>query len=154
MRRFVTLGLVAVLIAGLGGGSASASKSKTTMYGAITKQQWPVLFHISSDRKLVVEMAIVLDETCKSGQVLSGIGTGDKAISISKSGAIRDSFSGGPMALSNGKVIQYSDRITAKFNKARTVITGTWRETTTINDPAAGTSDTCDSGAVRFKAVD
>src|SRR5438067_1634099 len=86
---------VVVVFGGIGGASATAKKAKPkggAMFGAITAQDWPVLFRATPDRRLIVAMTIVLDEKCSSGNNLSGIGTGDKAVPVTAGGAFHDAF--------------------------------------------------------------
>ena len=123
------------------------------MLGTFTARGYPILFSVSGDRSVIIQAGIVFDQKCSDGSTAFGITSGDKGIRV-LNGAFTDSFSGGPTTLPDGRTYQYSDQLSGTFNKAGTQITGTWQETSTLNDPKSGTSVTCDSGKVSFTAID
>jgi hypothetical protein len=160
IRAHRTVSLLTASVAVLGAGACNAvaaygrpAKPTTTVFGAITSQEWPLLFEVNTARSLITRAEIVLNEQCQSGHTNYGIGSGDKGISIKRTGSFSDSYTDGPLALPEGATYSYSDQIRGKFNKARTRITGTWHETTTFTF-SNGTTDACDSGTVPFTAVD
>jgi hypothetical protein len=51
-----------------------------------------------------------------------------------------------------GRFTLFSGEMHAHFNRARTVVTGTWRLRDTERDAMGNATDQCDSGAVRFTA--
>ena len=57
----------------------------------------------------------------------------------------RDSFT------DEGATIEVDDSFTGRVNRARTAITGTWRNKMVVREPD-GSVDTCDSGVLRFTA--
>jgi hypothetical protein len=150
---------LAVLIAGVDGSTVALAKHHhhrkptTISFGAFTAQDWPVLFQVTTDRRLITRAGSAFDLSCQSGSTPSGIGDTFKALPISATGAFSSSTNSPPIATSGGKTLTISDQLTGQLNSAGTQITGTWSEKLTIRDPS-GASDTCDSGPVSFVAVD
>jgi hypothetical protein len=147
---------VAALSVGAAGAAAAYGRSArptTTVFGAFTSQEWPLLLEVNTGRSVITRVQIVLNEQCTSGHTNYGIGSGDKGVPIKRTGSFSDSYTAGPLALPEGATVSYSDQISGTFNKARTRITGTWHEATTFAF-SNGTTDTCDSGKVPFTAVD
>jgi hypothetical protein len=132
---------------------ARSARPTTTVFGAPTSQEWPLLLEVNTARSVITRAQVVLNEQCQSGHTAYGIGSGDKGIAIKRTGSFSDSYTAGPLALPEGATVTYSDQISGTFNKARTRITGTWHEASTFT-MSNGTTDTCDSGKVAFTAVD
>jgi hypothetical protein len=160
LRVHRTVSLLAASVAALSVAASSAAaaygrsaRPTTTVFGAVTSQEWPLLFEVNTARSLITRVQAVLNEQCSSGHTNYGVGSGDKDIPIKRTGSFSDSYTVGPLALPEGATVTYSDQIAGTFNKGRTRITGTWHESTTFT-LSNGTSDTCDSGRVPFTAVD
>jgi hypothetical protein len=149
--------LLAMLCASVAGTAVADGRpagAPGSIFGAVTSQGNPVLFKVTTNRRLITRLLITVEEKCQSGETLVVSAGGNAAVAISGKGTFSASASRGPTTLPDGRTSAFSDQVSGKFNKARTQITGTWHNLTTITNPATGMSDTCDSGTVSFTAVD
>lgn len=152
---------VAASVASSGAAAKSSSKSKAApgvVFGAVTKTGYGVVIELSKTGRKVVNAAIGLELVCGMPPNIN-LPDGFTNIAISKGGKFSSSLpvTRIPADASTGQpAIDVSASIKGQLNKARTRIAGTWRRKVVIYDPTDPTGvavyDTCDSGAVRFRA--
>jgi hypothetical protein len=112
---------------------------------------WPVAIRVAQNGRQVVLAGIGLDLKCGSGGGFSEPDVYGK-LSITKTGTFKAAYAGQLVDNGGGRFSLYSGEMHARFNRARTVVTGTWHVHDTERDAIGTTTDQCDSGAVRFTA--
>lgn len=128
-------------------GGAQSSRSGKLALGGLTSNGWPVYIELAGNGRSIVRAVGAIDAPCTKGGSTT---FDDKWARVpvrrgSFKAAYRDSFS------DQGATIDVDDSFTGKVNRARTAITGTWRNKMVIHEPD-GSVDSCDSGVLRFKA--
>ena len=121
-----------------------------TSYTGVAKG-WPVAIRVSQDGRQVVLAGIGLDLICGSGSRFSAPDVYGK-LSITKTGTVKGSFADELVDDGGGRFSRWSGQMHARFNRARTVVTGTWQVHDTERDAMGNATDQCDSGAVKFTA--
>ncbi|HEY1539953.1 MAG TPA: hypothetical protein VGF63_11185 [Solirubrobacteraceae bacterium] len=144
-----------------GAATKSASKAKVApgvVFGDVTKTGYGVVIELSKTGRKVVTAAIGLELVCGMPPNIN-LPDGFKDIAISKAGKFSSSLpvTRIPADPSTGQpAIDVSASIKGQLNKAKTSIAGTWQRRVVIYDPTDPTGvavyDTCDSGAVKFRA--
>ena len=125
----------------------STAKLKTIRLGGLTGNGWPVYIQLAANGRLITTAVGAIDAPCTKG----GSATfKDKWRFVPvRRGTFkvvyRDSYTDA------GATIEVDDSFTGRVNRARTAITGTWRNKMVVREPD-GSVDTCDSGALRFTA--
>ena len=126
---------------------AQHSRAGTVRLGGLTSDGWPVYIQLAGNGRLITTAVGAIDAPCTKG----GSATfKDKwryvAVRRGTFKAVyRDSYTDA------GATIAVDDSFTGKVNRARTAITGTWRNKMVVREPD-GSVDTCDSGVLRFTA--
>ena len=148
LRLALASGLAAGMLA-LGSMPAQAAPvGPTTVLVGITTQSYPSFFRISANGKTVQASVIALGMSCASGATFA-VPDEFAHIRIGPNGNLHAGFSLPPSAMQGGGTYSGSDSMTAKLNRARTQVRGTW-ELQLSYTFADGTTDHCDSGPVRF----
>lgn len=162
-RRMLAVAAMAVLaVAGSSaiadGATSPAKVTQGVVFGAVTKQGYPVTIELSATGRKVVRATIGMELTCGMPPNID-IPDDVKNIPVSASGLFKasqpettipaDPTTGAPKLV-------VSASLTGRVNKARTQIKGTWQRKIVIYNPADPTGvavfDTCDTGPLAFKA--
>lgn len=122
-----------------------------TVLAGLTTQSYPSFFRISADGKIVQAGVIALRMNCTSGATFA-IPDKFAHVRIGPNGNLHAGFSVPPTTLSGGGTYSGTDSMSAKANRLRTQVTGTWRLQLSYVF-ANGTTDQCDSGPVRFTDI-
>jgi len=164
MQRILTIAALATLaIAVPAAATSAATKPKPkpaphVVFGAVTSQGYPVVVELSKTGRKVVNATIGLEVKCQMPPDITLPDTFTN-MTISKTGKFKgvvpltrlpaDPATGQP-------AIDVTASVSARVNKARTRITGTWQRRIVIYDLTDPTGvkvfDTCDTGPLRFTA--
>lgn len=128
-------------------GGAQSSRSATVRLGGLTSKGWPVYIELAGNGRSIVRAVGAVDLPCSKGGSLI-VPDAWARVPVRRGSfrvAYRDSFTEG------GVTIDIHNTFAGRVNRARTVVSGTWTNTAVIHE-TDGTVDTCDSGAVKFKA--
>jgi hypothetical protein len=126
-------------------GASAASRSVVT-FGGLTSDGWPVMAQVTSDGRRVKRIVGAIYATCSQGGGFA-IPSEWRDLRISRSGAFKASYH--DTGVVDGEEVMMSETLVGKVNRARTKLSGTWRASTTVKEPD-GTTDTCDSGSLKF----
>jgi hypothetical protein len=132
----------------LAGESSAAKRSAGVIYGGMTSNGWPVIAEVTRDGRRVKRVVGALTAECSLGGDFT-FPSQWRDLRISRSGAIRASYQ--DTDLDEGVEVTFEETFAAKFNRARTRLTGRWRASTTFRMPD-GSVDVCDTGTLRFTA--
>lgn len=129
-------------------GSAAAAVST---YGGTTSQGFPVIADVNAARRQVVRLLAAVRLTCTPSGGLITTRDGLRRVPFSKQGRFAVSF--GPQTQRNpdGTTTDVQGRITGRFNKARTQISGTWRLSAVDHDATGAVTDTCDTAPLTWR---
>jgi hypothetical protein len=132
--------------------STRAAAAAASTYGGATSQGLPVIVDVNASKRLVVRVltAVRLNCTPSGGRAITP--DGYRRLRVTKQGKFSASFGPTTQRNADGTTTDVQGRMTARFNRARTQITGTWHFTATDHDATGVVTDTCDSGAVVFRA--
>ena len=141
------MGAAVALAGGPTDAVAENSRAGTVRLGGLTSNGWPVHIQLARNGKLIVRAVGAIELPCtKGGSMVFKDKWDYVAVRRSTFKAVyRDSFT------DEGATIEVDDSFTGKVNRARTAITGTWRNKMVVREPD-GSIDTCDSGVLRFTA--
>ena len=146
------LGALAMSPAGaelaLADGPTAAKRSAGVIYGGMTSNGWPVIVEVTRDGRLVKRVVGGMSARCSLGGTYV-FPSQWRNLRISRAGAIAASYR--DTDVDEGVEVTYEETFAAKFNRARTRLTGKWRASTTFRMPD-GTVDVCDTGSLRFTA--
>jgi hypothetical protein len=131
--------------------AGDAPPPSAIVLAGFTSQQFPVFFKVGGDGRTVTLAGIALTVTCTSGEQFV-LEDGFARITISAAGKLHASFAEPPTSDSEGVTVSAADSLSAHLNRRRTELSGTWQLSAqyTYTD---GTSDSCNSGPVRFTAT-
>jgi hypothetical protein len=128
--------------------TASAATSTGQVLGGSTSQGQPVVFELSRSGRELKRALVAIDLTCTSGAMLS---LPDSYLGVRlRNGRLKSSFTDSFVA--DGVEYQRSGSVSGRMNRSHTAILGSWRLSMTIRDPQTGETDSCESGAVSYKA--
>jgi hypothetical protein len=144
---------LAIAVHALGGGSAQAAPvgSGSGSLSGVTSQGYPVLFKISSNGQMLMLGKITLDVKCTSGTEIAEPDAFSR-VPIKAGGGLHVTLVAPPTPGPNGTSYTGKDTLTAKLNRERSKLTGTWRLRVDVSFPG-GQRVRCDSGLVRFAAT-
>jgi hypothetical protein len=139
----------------LPGSTAVAAAGRSTApvgtnYAGFVKGGWPIAIQVSKDGREIVQAAIGVDMTCRSGSF--GYDDGYFKVAITRSGAFKASFANQLVDNGQGRFSLWSGEVKGTFNRARTRVSGTWHVHDTERDAMGNATDQCDSGVVKFTA--
>ena len=126
-------------------GASAASRSVVT-FGGLTSDGWPVMAQVTSDGRRVKRIVGAIYATCSQGGGFAAPSQW-RDLRINRSGVFKASSH--DSAVVEGEEVTVSETLVGKVNRARTKLSGTWRASTTFKEPD-GTTDSCDSGSLRF----
>lgn len=119
-------------------------------FGGKTSAKWPVMVQLSRDGRQVVYAVAAYSVRCTDGRFA---GREEFAhIPVTGGGRFSKSYDTGDYQ-SGSETVHYAASITGKINRSRTKITGTVRVMSSDKDPANGVDETCDTGTVKYVAV-
>ena len=132
--------------------AASAKAPAGVVFGGVTPQTWPIVVALDKARTRVDQVVIGLDMTCTSGDTFS-TNDGFQRLKLSKKG--RFSASVGPERIdAGGAPADVESKVIGRMARGRSAMRGIWSLKVTLYDPAGATVvDTCESGLVRWTAV-
>jgi hypothetical protein len=131
--------------------SAAQGRAAGVSYGGVTPQLFPVVIEVSKNRKRVVVASIGLRLACTSGGLVN-LPDGYTNLRLTKKGKFGASFGPTTVRNDNGTTTDFEGRMSGKLNAARTKVSGKWKLKVTDHDASGAVIDTCDSGAVKWKA--
>lgn len=124
----------------------------TTFVGETTRGH--VALIASRDGRQLTRAFVGYTFKCSDGSSATDF-DGFRAIPITAARTFTSSFDTGVVpGGETGTTIRYTGHIDGRINKARTRIVGTARFTFVSVNAAAGTTETCDTGTIRFTAKD
>lgn len=134
-----------------GSSRATTAAAGATVYGGLTSQGFPVVIETSKNRRKVAQATIAIRLTCTSGGAFA-VPDGYTGMSVTKKRKFRASF--GPITSRNddGTTTDFEGSVAGAFNKSRTKVSGRWSIKATDHDASGATTDTCDSGSIRWTA--
>jgi hypothetical protein len=132
--------------------AAAAEAPRGLVFGGITASNWPVVVALNERGSRVDQVVIGLDLTCTSGDSF-GTSDGYQRLKISRKGRFTTTF--GPQRIDTGGVpADIESKVIGRFNKGRGSMRGIWSLKITLYDAAAANVvDTCESGLVKWTAV-
>ena len=161
MKLLVTLALAASsLLAGAVAASAPAApaRSQGVAYAGNTSQDSPVSFVLSRDRKTIkrfdIEWYAPLTQCTNGVAYVSGNTFGarkTKALRLSSRGTFRHTYVD---ALTVPGVAHVEERPVVRGRIGRTRASGTFRATAVVTDGAGAEINRCDTGTIRWRAVE
>jgi hypothetical protein len=128
--------------------ASAAQRSAGVVYGGLTSNGWPVTVEVTRDGRLVKRVVGAMFADCSQGGSYT-FPSQWRDLRVSRSGAFKASYH--DTDVDDGVVVTYAETFVAKFNRARTRLTGKWRSSTTFRTPD-GTVDVCDTGSLRITA--
>jgi hypothetical protein len=150
-KSLLVVGL-AVAVASPPAYAAEKVKLPGSFLGGITSSGWPVVLQVTRNGKTVTKAVMAIRTQCTSGKSFIDHDTYNR-LKVSRSGRFSASF--GPEANGSpapGVTETAQGSISGRFNKARTKASGTWHLTFVDKDASGNVVDTCDSGAVAWRA--
>jgi hypothetical protein len=150
-RTLLTAVAVAVLSTVAVAAPAGAHKESAAgvMYGGVTPQGWPVVIEVTPNHRQVVRSRMGFDLTCQAGGFTSSA-DGYVHLAIHKNRRFAFSYSNSRVNNDDGTFTLWSGSIRGRMNKAGTKISGSGRLEFTDHAANGPTTDTCDSGVVKF----
>jgi hypothetical protein len=119
--------------------------------GGSSSQHWPAFFQISKRGRELVLGGAALRMTCASGQSFAYMDR-FRGIPIARDGRFRASWIAPPTKQPNGWVFGGARTIRGRLNRQHSRLTVAWDLHQTFVSPS-GQADQCDSGTVRFLAI-
>jgi hypothetical protein len=126
----------------------AARGSAGVVYGGMTSNGWPVIVEVTRDGRFVKRMVGGIFAKCN----VDGIYTFPsqwRDLRISRAGVFKEAYV--DTDVEDGLEVTYAESFAAKFNRARTRITGKWRASAAFQMPD-GAVNVCDTGPLRFTA--
>jgi len=140
------------LLPGAAAQPAPRAAAAGSTYGGVTSQGFPVIVDVTANKRLVVRVLTAVRLTCAPSGGVFTTTDGFRLLVVSRSGRFQASFGPNTQRNPDGTTTDFSGRMTARFNKARTQLTGTWSLTAVDHDAAGAVTDTCPSGALSWRA--
>jgi hypothetical protein len=151
MRR-TNLGVVVAVVAAtaLAAPPALARTAPDVTFGGKTTAKWPIMLQLSRDGRQVAYAVATWSVQCTDGSFADY--EEFEHIPVSGSGKFSQSYDTGDFQQGSATV-RAAASITGKVDKRRSRITGTVRVMSSDKDPANGIDETCDTGTVKYVAV-
>ena len=165
--RATTLGpAIAILLSFPAGGGLTAEAAAAThsirassaaiapsigagVFGGFTSKGGPVVFELARNGKRIKRVVAAIDLRCTpSGDSFTIVDKWTKLpVRRGRFGSsFRDTFT------EAGQTFEASGSVKGKLNRKRTRISGSWRSRVVVRNSAGATTDSCDSGPLRFTA--
>lgn len=143
---FITAVLATVTLAP----TALARPAADVTFGGRTSAHWPVMVQLSRDGRKVTYAVAAWSAQCSDGPFADYEEFAQ--IPVSARGRFSSSYDTGDYQ-QDSATVRYAASIAGKLNKRHTRIKGTVRVFSSAKDPANGVDSTCDTGTVKFVAV-
>lgn len=153
--RVIALAVVIPLgVAGISPFDASAARATRNTpvtagsgyFGGFTSSGWPVVIRISRGGEVVTKAVATMEFKCSSGLSFADM-DGWRDLRIR---GRRFSETATGTSSQGGSTFQTTSSIKGRLNRARTRITGTWRNVFVERNAAGAAVDACDTGPLRF----
>jgi hypothetical protein len=140
---------VAVVAAVTLASPALARPAADVTFGAKTSAKWPVMLQLSRDGRQVAYAAAAWTAPC-----FGGFGDTEEFthIPVSSRRTFAKSYDTGDFQ-DGSATVRSAASLTGKINKRRSKITGTVRVMFSVKDPANSVDETCDTGVVKYVAI-
>jgi hypothetical protein len=142
--------VVAVVAAATFAPPALAKPAADVTYGGKTSAKWPVMLQLSRDGRQVAYAVAAWSAQCSSGSLSNH--EEFEHLPVSAAGKFSSSYDTGDYQKGSA-TLHFAASLTGKINKRRSSITGTVRVMSSVKDPANGVDETCDTGTVKYVAV-
>src|SRR3954471_4544748 len=147
----IYLSIVAVFVAAASfAPPALARPAPDVTFGGRTSAKWPVMVQLSRDGRRVAYAVAAWTARCTDGVLAdneefsrSPVSAGRKFSRSYDTGNYQD----------GSVTVRFAASITGKINKRRSRITGTVRVMSSVRDAANGVDETCDTGTVKYVAI-
>jgi hypothetical protein len=147
----IHLGVVAAVVAAATCASpALARPAADVTFGGKTSAKWPVMVQLSRDGRQVAYAVAAWSVRCSDGPFSDS--EEFTQIPVSARGKFSTSYDTGNYQ-DGSATVHFAASLTGKINKRRSRITGTVRVMSSDKDPTNGVDDTCDTGTVRYVAI-
>jgi hypothetical protein len=150
MGRIRFTAVAAVVAAATLASPALARPAADVTFGGKTSAKWPVMVQISRDGRQVTDAVAAWAVKCSDGPA-SDYEEFTK-IPVSAKGKFSASYDTGTFQ-DGSATVRYAASFTGKLNKRRSRITGTVRVMSSDTDSANGVNETCDTGTVKYVAI-
>ena len=120
------------------------------VYGGVTDDGFGLMVETNKSRREIVRMATGLRLTCTSG-VSFAIPDGWRRLAVRK-GRFSGAFGPSTQRNPDGTTTDLEGSVSGRFNRSKSSISGTWSFKATEHDAAGAVTDTCESGAVDWRA--
>ena len=129
---------------------ALARPAADVTFGGKTSARWPVMVQLSRDGRKVAYAVAAWSAKCSDGPFAS---TEEfTRIPVSARRKFSKSYDTGDYQ-DGSATVRYAASLTGTINKRHPRITGTVRVMLTDKDPTNGVDETCDTGTVRYVAI-
>ena len=148
---FVISATIAVHALGSGSAQAAPVGSGPVSLSGVTSQGYSALFKISPNGQMLLLGKTTVDVKCTSGAEIAAPDAFSR-VPIKAGGGLHVTLAAPPTPGPNGTSYSGKDTLTAKLNRERSKLTGTWRLRVDVSFPS-GLRVRCDSGPVHFSAT-
>ena len=125
--------------------------SRGTVFGGFTSQRLPSFFQVSKNQKMLLAGSVALKLKCRSG-VAFVVEDDFRRLPIAANGRLHGGWSVPLTKLRDGTSFAGAGSLSGYLDRRHQRLIGTWHVHSTLGS-ATGQSDVCDSGAVRFTAL-
>jgi hypothetical protein len=151
MGNKINLGLIAALAAAAAiAPAAQARRAADVTYGGPTSAKWPVMLQLSRDGRQVAYAVAAWTTQCTNGRFSDS--EEFEHIPVRAGGNFTHSYDTGDYT-EGSATVHFAASIDGKVSRNRTKITGTVRVMSSVKDAANGVDETCDTGTVKYVAV-
>jgi hypothetical protein len=142
--------VAAVVVAMTLASPALARPAADVTFGGKTSAKWPVMVQLSRDGRQVAYAVAAWSAKCSDGPFAS---TEEfTQIPVSTRRKFSKSYDTGNFQ-DGSATVRYAASLTGTINKRRSRITGTVRVMLSDKDPTNGVDSTCDTGTVKYVAI-
>ena len=142
--------VAAVVAAATLASPAFARPAADVTFGGKTSAKWPVMLQLSRDGRKVAYAVAAWTAQCSDG--LYSDSEEFTQIPVSAKRKFSSSYDTGDFQQGSA-TLRAAASLTGKINKSRSKITGTVRVMSTAKDPTNGVDETCDTGTVKYVAI-
>ena len=129
---------------------ALARPATDVTFGGKTSAKWPVMLQLSRDGRQVAYAVAAWSVKCSDGPLASS--EEFTQIPVNSRRKFSKSYDTGNFQ-DGTATVRYAASLTGTINKRHSRITGTVRVMLTDKDPTNGVDETCDTGKVKYVAV-
>jgi hypothetical protein len=144
------IALATIVVAAALAPAALARPSADVTYGGRTAAKWPVMVQLSRDGRQVTYAVAAWTATCNDVRFTDS--EEFEKLPMSAAGKFSESYDTGDYQ-EGSATLHFAASIKGTLNKRRSKITGTVRVMSSVRDLANGVDFTCDTGTVKYVAV-